>query len=435
MSAIVWETVQDQVLEETYYRATFPGGLEVQVCPKPGYSTAYALYSAKYGSLDAAIVYPDGKTLQLPEGTAHFLEHKLFESDEVDAFALFAKTGASANAFTSFEKTAYQFSCAEHFEKNLEILLGFVQAPYFTQTTVEKEQGIIGQEIRMYQDDPNWREFFEMLGMLFPVHPVCADIAGTAETIAEITADMLYECHRRFYHPANMILVATGNVTVDTAEEIVLRLLKPAEGEPARRPAMVDDAAPAQRSAALQMPVAAPRFLLGWKERTGGAAPNLRQSLLAELCLDVLLGETAPLYEQLLNEGLINPGFCAEYFNGPGYAACLLGGETKQPERTAALVREALQTAAQLGIEAEAFEQARRKKYGQMVKQCNDIEQMARRMTQAYFNGDAYFDRVALLRGFTVKDANERLQALFREGYDALVITEPLKIAKESEAV
>ncbi|MDR3313670.1 MAG: insulinase family protein [Oscillospiraceae bacterium] len=427
MSAIDWETCRDAALEEAYYRTKLPGGLELQVLPKLGYSTAYALFSTKYGSIDTAIVYPDGSEFTLPEGTAHFLEHKLFESEDLDAFARFAKTGASANAFTGFNKTAYEFSCSEHFAENLEILLDFVQSPYFTQATVEKEQGIIGQEIRMYLDVPSWRIFFELLRLLYSTHPVRIEIAGTEESIAEISAEMLHECYRRFYHPANMILAVAGNVTKEEVGEIAARLLKPAQGAPAQRRKMVDDAPPAQALTRLQMPVAAPRFLLGWKEPTAGEEPCERAYLLAELCLEALAGETSPLYERLLNEGMINPGFGWEFLSGPGYAASLLGGESKKPEEAAEIIRQALADAVQNGLDPAAFEQARRKAYGRQVMLCNDIDTLAGNLTDAYFSGETIFEKAALLRTLTPADANERLKHLFRPGFAALAIVEPTK--------
>ena len=426
MSVISWETISDSALEEAYYRTKLDCGLEIQVLPKPGYSTAYALFSTKYGSIDTAIVGPDGGVQPIPEGTAHFLEHKLFESEDLDAFARFAKTGASANAFTSFNKTAYEFSCSDRFAENLEILLDFVQSPYFTQATVEKEQGIIGQEIRMYLDDPGWREFFELLRLLYASHPVRVEIAGTERSIAEISAELLHECYRRFYHPANMILAVAGNVTCEEVGEIAQRMLKPAQGDPARRAALPDDAPPARREARLKMAVAAPRFLLGWKQPAEGGELPLRERLLAELCLEALAGETSPLYERLLNEGMINPGFGYEFLCGAGYAASLLGGESKRPEAAAAIIRQALAEAAETGVDPVAFEQARRKAYGRQVMQCNDIEELAGGMTEAYFGGETLFEQAALLRELCPADADTRLKTLFRPGCDALAIVEPM---------
>ena len=193
MTAMQIKEIKNEQLGEMYYDISHPSGLKILVMPKSGYSGAYAIFATKYGSIDNMLPQPDGSYKKIPEGTAHFLEHKLFESEDLDAFERFAKTGASANAYTSFDRTGYLFSCTGNFKKNLEILLDFVQHPYFTQQTVQKEQGIIGQEIMMYKDVPDWEATFNLMRALYHVHPVRVDIAGSCESIAEITADLLYD--------------------------------------------------------------------------------------------------------------------------------------------------------------------------------------------------------------------------------------------------
>ena len=222
--------IHSTLLDDSYYRIDHPSGLTILVMPKAGYSSAYALFGTKYGSIDTRFKRSDEADFtEVPEGIAHFLEHKLFESEDLDAFARYAKTGASANAYTSFERTCYLFSCAGDFKASLEILLDFVQSPYFTEQTVQKEQGIIGQEIRMYQDEPNWQVMFNCLRALYKVHPVRIDIAGTIDSISHITADLLYRCYHTFYNLHNMALAVAGNVTVDEVLEVADRLLKPAD--------------------------------------------------------------------------------------------------------------------------------------------------------------------------------------------------------------
>ncbi|MCL2531378.1 MAG: insulinase family protein, partial [Oscillospiraceae bacterium] len=240
MSKLAWEKITDSILDETYYRAQHPAGPEIQVCPKLGYTSAYAMFSTKYGSIDTAIVKGDS-VIQLPEGTAHFLEHKLFEGDDgEDAFTRFSQTGASPNAYTSFDQTCYLFSCATEFRKNFEILLDFVQAPYFTEETVQKEQGIIGQEIRMCNDSPGRNVFFGLMKALFPTHPVHIEVAGTETSIAEITAELLHDCYRHFYNLHNMVITVAGNVTLEEVAAICDEQLKPCDGSPAVRPRMAD---------------------------------------------------------------------------------------------------------------------------------------------------------------------------------------------------
>ena len=427
MTKLNWETRHDAKLEETYYRCKHPAGPEIQVCPKPGYSSAYAMFSTKYGSIDTAIVHGDS-VIELPEGTAHFLEHKLFEGEEgEDAFTRFSQTGASANAYTSFDQTCYLFSCAGEFARSFEILLDFVQSPYFTEATVQKEQGIIGQEIRMCMDSPHRNVFFNMLKSLYPEHPVRIEVAGTEASIAEITAPLLHDCYRHFYNLHNMIVTVAGNVTLAEIEEILGAQLKPVQGQPAVRRRMPDPSPPAEALVRKQMAVSVPLFLLGFKEVREAAQFTAEEAIAASLVLDALCGETSALYEQLLGEGLINANFGSDPLHGHDYACALVSGESKQPERAAEIIIQALLNAAEQGLVPEDFERARRKAYGRLVMECNDIETIADRMTEAYFFGSDLFARAKALREITLEDANARLREMFRAGYHTLSIIEPIE--------
>ena len=206
--------IKNHLLKEEYYEIDHESGLKIFVMEKPDYNGAYALFGTKYGSVDTCFKLENEDSFtSVPEGIAHFLEHKLFESEELDAFERFAETGANANAYTSFDRTCYLFQCSGEFEKNLEILLDFVKAPYFTEETVKKEQGIIGQEIKMYDDSASWRVLFGILEGLYHNHTVKDDIAGTVESIAQITPEMLYKCAEAFYSPSEMVLSVAGNIT------------------------------------------------------------------------------------------------------------------------------------------------------------------------------------------------------------------------------
>jgi len=433
MNGITWEEIKDEGLEESYFRCKHPSGLEIQVCTKPGYSSAYALFSTKYGSIDTAITNDDGSVTQIPEGTAHFLEHKLFESEDLDAFARFAKTGASANAFTSFHKTCYEFSCSiaqgqfANLDANLEILLDFVQSPYFTEATVQKEQGIIGQEIRMYQDYPSWMELMGLLQALYQTHPVRCDIAGTEQSIATITAELLHGCYRNFYNLHNMALTVAGNVTKEQVLAVADRMLKAGEGRAAVRPPMRDNGPPAQVLVRRKMAVSVSTFLLGCKEETNKPLLTAQESAAAELVLDALCGEASPLYELLLEEGLINAGFDTELLTAEDYACSLMGGESKHPELAAEKITQALLRAAQEGLPPADFERARKKAYGRLLMGLNDVDSIANRMCGAWLDGQDMFAQARALRELTLAQANERVRKMFRPGYFALSIIEPIE--------
>lgn len=261
------EKIYNNTIKETCLKYVHKSGVTVYMLPMEGVSTAVAQFTAKFGSQDNEFSVNGGNMVKIPDGTAHYLEHKLFESEEKDAFALFAETGASCNAGTSFDYTQYYFACADKFSKNLEILLNFVQEPYFTPENVEKERGIIGQEITMYRDNPSWRVFTNLLEGIYHVNPVRLDIAGTVESISKITPDTLYDCYNAFYNPANMYLCVAGNFNPDEVAQICDKRLKD------RAPLNVKTAEfnrPLKVSTprvTLKMPVAKPIFELGLNAR------------------------------------------------------------------------------------------------------------------------------------------------------------------------
>ncbi len=415
--------IHSELLRDSYYEIEHPSGLTILVMPKEGYSSAYALFGTKYGSIDTRFKRSDeaGFT-EVPEGIAHFLEHKLFESEDLDAFARYAKTGASANAYTSFERTCYLFSCAGNFKASLEILLDFVQSPYFTEQTVQKEQGIIGQEIRMYQDEPNWQVMFNCLRALYQVHPVRIDIAGTIDSISQITADLLYRCYHTFYNLNNMALAVAGNVTVDEVLEVADRILKKAPELAIERNFPDEPAEVVQPYIEEKLDVAAPLFMLGFKETYDTPERPLREQLQTNILLEMLAGNTSPLYRRLFDEGLINTQFGAEYFQGYGFASVLFSGESKDPQKVADAIQAEIERARREGLDPAAFERARRKLYGHFVMAFNDIEELANEMIAAEFRGGGLFDEAQLLREIALDEITARLETTLRREYSALSI-------------
>ena len=214
------EKIEFKQLQEELYHEKLENGLEVYILPKKGFNKTFATFTTKYGSIDNHFVPLESEEyIKVPDGIAHFLEHKLFEKEDGDVFQQFSKQGASANAFTSFTRTAYLFSSTSNVELNLDTLMDFVQEPYFSEKTVEKEKGIIGQEITMYDDNPDWRLYYGVIQNLYENHPVRIDIAGTVESISHINKDLLYECYGTFYHPSNMLLFVVGPVNVEQTYE------------------------------------------------------------------------------------------------------------------------------------------------------------------------------------------------------------------------
>ena len=266
------KTITGKQVGDSYYQVEHPSGLTVLLYPKEHCSTTYAIFGTRYGSIDNCFQRSDEAGPEsVPEGIAHYLEHKLFESEEGDAFERFSKTGASANAFTSFESTCYLFSTTDQVYQSLEILLDFVQSPYFTEETVRKEQGIIGQEIKMYDDDPQWRVMFNYLKAMYRSHPIREDIAGTVESIAKITPELLYRCYNTFYNLGNMVLAIAGNFQVDKALAVCDKMLKPAAPVTVQRVFPQEPDTIVQPVVEERLSVASPLFQFGFK---GGPAPQ-----------------------------------------------------------------------------------------------------------------------------------------------------------------
>ncbi|MBQ2902966.1 MAG: insulinase family protein [Clostridia bacterium] len=416
--------ITNEKLGETVYCARHESGLEIRVMPKEGYSSAYAVFGVKYGSIDTAVKSDNGEFETIPEGTAHFLEHKLFESEDLNAFERFAKTGASANAYTSFEKTAYLFKGSENIGESLEILLDFVQNPYFTQQTVEKEQGIIGQEIRMYQDLPDWQVMFNLLRALYANHPVRIDIAGTQESIAKIDADLLYRLYKNFYNPANMVLCVAGAIEPQEVFDIVDRCIKKSEtAKPAERKFEKESAKPVQSYIEEKLSVAQKQFLLGFKEELSEPLLSLEDEIASEIVLEALFGKSSPLFKRLLDEELIDMGFGSEMFNGFGFSCVMVGGTSCDPEKTADIIKSEIKKAQAEGIDPAAFERAKRKFYGRYVMCYNDIDDIANMMMNLYFNDYEPFAELEACKNLTLEKAAERLAAIKEESCALSVIS------------
>ena len=415
----------NEKLGESVFCAVHPSGLEIRVLPKEDYDSAYAIFGVKYGSIDTAVKNDKGEFEGIPEGTAHFLEHKLFESEDLNAFERFAKTGASANAYTSFEKTAYLFKGSSKIDESLEILLDFVQNPFFTQQTVEKEQGIIGQEIRMYQDSPSWQVMFNLLRALYSVHPVRIDIAGTQDSIAKIDADLLYRLYNNFYNPANMVLCVVGGVDPQEIFDIVGRCIKSSEGKKCERKFEKESPLPVQGYVEERLSVAEKQFMLGFKEDISEPLLSLENEIATSVMIDALTGRSSALFKRLIDEGLVDMGFGGELFNGFGYSCVMFGGTSKDPEKTAEIIKEEIKNAQTNGIDKAAFERSKRKAYGRFVMNYNDIDDTANLLMDMSFNCYEPFAELDACRNLTLEKVQERL-AVLKEDSAALSVISPI---------
>lgn len=401
--------------DESYVKAELDCGLSVYIMEKPQYSSSYAIFGTKYGSIDTKFSKDDGDEVCVPEGIAHFLEHKLFESEDGDAFSKYAKTGASANAFTSFDRTCYLFSCSDKFYENLDILLNFVQSPYFTEATVQKEQGIIGQEIRMYDDSPGWRVMFNMLEAMYHCHPVRIDIAGTVESIAEINAELLYKCYETFYNPANMFICIAGNVDTERVLNQIEKSIKNKKPVEITRGAFNEPDCVVSNYVEQKLAVSMPMFCLGFKQKIASPYRRLKSKVCVNLLLDIICGDASPLYARLMNEGLINDDFDCEYFYGNGYAAVIFEGESYSPERVAEEIKAEIERLRNEGIDKKLFSAIKSGAYGNMIRKFNSVEALATQLTECAMCDYDLFEEIRLLKTASYDDVMKRLDVFCNE--------------------
>ncbi len=421
------QVITNEFINESYTVLTHSSGLKIYVCEKPNFSGCYAVFGTKYGSIDNSFRKKgDQEFVEVPEGIAHFLEHKLFESEDGDAFAKYAKTGASANAYTSFDKTCYLFSCSDKFEESFSVLLDFVQHPYFTQETVQKEQGIIGQEISMYDDSPDWIVLFNTLESLYHNNPVRINIAGTAQTIAKIDADLLYKCYSTFYNLQNMFIVVSGNVNTQTVVDLCEQHLQETPGfevetKPYNEPYKI-----VREYKEQQMPVAIPQFMWGLKLDCEGYLPT-KERIEISMILSILVGSHSPLYNQMLKDGFINKEFGASLFDGRNFASILFSGESNQPKKVVETLKNAITQLKENGINPQEFELIRKQYYGRYIMAFNNVEGIGDALTDCACDASGLFDEISIFETMTTEDLNKRLVTAFDLNRSTLSVVSPIK--------
>ncbi len=420
------ESIRYEHLQETLYYEVMDNGLHVYILPKPGFQKTYATFATKYGSVDNHFQVEGQEAVKVPDGIAHFLEHKMFEEPTGDIFATFASHGASANAFTSFDQTVYLFSATEYVNENIQTLVDFVQNPYFTDQNVEKEKGIIGQEIDMYADNPDWRVYFGLIEAMYQKHPVHIDIAGTVESIRTITKEMLYECYNTFYHPSNMLLFVVGGVDPQGVIDMVRSNQEQKDYKPQGSIERFFEPEPEQVGEARReskLAVSLPKCLFGFKETDVGLTGEklLRRDMTTQLMMDLLFGSSTRLFQKLYDEDLISDSFGHEYNSSPQYSFSAIGGDTKDPDQLLARIREEVDAIVEKGFESTDFERARKKKIGGYLRMLNSPENIAHEFTRQQFRGGDFFNMLPLYESITLEDVNLRLREHIR--WDQLAVS------------
>ena len=418
--------VQFPRLGEVCYETVLDNGLKIQVVPRPGYLKSYAFFATSYGGMNVRF-RKDGLWQETPSGVAHFLEHKMFDTKEGNALQKLSANGASANAFTAAAMTAYYFDCTERFEENLRTLLSFVSQGYFTQESVDKEQGIIGQEIQMIEDDPTWRMYQNLQRALYQNHPLRIPLAGSRESISHITAQTLYQCHNAFYQPSNMALCVIGDVDPERVAQIARLLLPEERQEVAEKDwGEAEPETPAETECMEEMAVSSTNFMLGFKclPHPDGEE-NLRLELLGDLAGDLLIGESSPLYAKLYHQGLIDKGFFVSYDNSPKAAFLAMGGESKDPWAVRQAVLEEGERLSREGIDPAFFRRSKKAAYCSRVRSLNSMDHAGRMLAAWALEGCHYYRFADLYDTITLEDVQTFLTRYVQEQYAAMSVVKP----------
>ncbi|HBF2330257.1 TPA: insulinase family protein [Clostridioides difficile] len=426
------EKIVNDILKEEVYYEKLQNGLDVYFMPKRGFMKKYAILATNYGSNDLEFVpIGEDKKIRVNEGIAHFLEHKMFEQpDGGDAFDKFSKLGVNANAFTNFTMTAYLFSATENFYESLEHLIDYVQTPYFTDENVEKEKGIIAQEIKMYNDDPDWNVYFNCLKAMYVNYPARIDIAGTVDSIYKITKEELYKCYNTFYNPENMALFVVGDLDVEKVIDVtkksnnykVDKLSKSIERFYPEEPEGVKE-----KEVIEKFPISMPMFNIGFKDSNVGLKGKelLRKEIVTDILVGMLFKKGSKLYEDLYMQGLINENFGAGFSSQVDYAFSIIAGDSKEPKKVKEIILDYIEKSKKEGLSKEEFERTKKKKIGSFIKCFDSINFIGNSFISYVFKDINLLEYLDVIKDITFEEVEERLKEHFKEEYCVISIVEP----------
>lgn len=419
--------IENKALGEKYYYTHHKSGLDIYIIPK-SFTTSYALFSTKYGAIDNCFkLAQDKEFTHVPDGIAHFLEHKMFENEDgSDTFARFAKYGADANAFTGSAITAYLFSCSDHFEENLEILLDYVTKPYYTPETVEKEQGIIGQEIRMGEDNPRRALYYNLMEALYSDNQIKLNVAGTVESIAEITDKLLYKCYEVFYNFSNMMLVVNTAEPVETVLRVADKILPIQEPKEIVRSYNSEKPEVNKKRVVAEFEVAKPLFYIGVKDIKISDDPieRAKKQAIGDILTELLFGSSSDFGIEMYESGLVN-GFSASFDHDRNSSVVYIQGESDDPENIYDKVVSHVEAAKKSGFDKADFERIKRSSYASYIKSF-DHTGLADTFTDALHDGFDWLSYGDIIAAVTYEDVMALLVELFDEKYYAMSIVKPI---------
>ena len=421
--------VESTKIKEKAYFEKLENGLNIIIIPKANTNKKYVVWGTNFGSIDNRFIMPQtGEEVFIPDGVAHFLEHKMFEQKNGrNSLDVLMALGLDANAYTTNDHTAYLFECSsDKFYEGLDELMDYVQNPYFTDENVEKEKGIIGQEIKMYDDDPGFQLYLNTMDCLYHKNAVKLDIAGTIESISHIDPDVLYKCYNTFYHPSNMTLVVCGDFNPEELlEEIKKRLIpKENQGEIKRIYEYEEETINMPRKE-VKMEVSMPIFMFGIKDKIDESKDIVKKHIAIQILLNMLIGKSSDLYKELYDSGdlLAEPDFDYEF--SKQYAHILVGGQSKNPEKIYEKFKNEIEKYKQNGLDAEHFERIKRKIYGDYVGDYNSVSNIARMFLVDNFKGINSFDYIEKFNNVTKEYAEQVLKDIFNLDMMGISIVNP----------
>ncbi len=413
------QIIENLKVKEKMYVEKLENGLTVIIVPKNNLQKKYVIWGTNFGSIDNRFINPKtNEEISIPDGVAHFLEHKMFEQESgINSLDALSALGVDANAYTTNDHTAYLFEATDNFYEALDELMDYVQHPYFTDENVEKEKGIIGQEIKMYDDHPGWQLYVNTMKCLYKVNPVRIDIAGTIESISKINKETLYACYNTFYNPSNMTMVICGDfVPEQILEEVKKRLVPKEKQAEIKRIYETEQEEINEKSSEITMEVSNPLFMIGFKDKTENSDDNMvKKHITVEIILDMILGASSELYKKMYEEGLLLATPDLDYEFSKKYAHVLISGQSKEPNKVIELIQKEFKKLKDNGLNKEYFNRIKKKIYGGYVVEYNDPGSIARMILADWFKGINSFDYLENYNLITIDYAKQVLNDIFND--------------------
>lgn len=422
------QIIENTKVKEKLYIDKLENGLTVMIIPKKGIRKKYAIWGTHYGSNNSKFMASGEKEITIvPDGVAHFLEHKMFEQEGgTNSLDVLSALGVNANAYTTNDHTAYLFESTENFEPAFDELANYIQHPYFTDENVEKEKGIIGQEIMMYDDEPNWVVYINAVKAMYSKNPVRLDIAGTIESISKIDKDILYKCYNTFYNPSNMVLVLCGDFEPEKTIEYVKQ--KQVNKEKVGKIDRIYEEEPEeinQKEIIKKMEVSIPSFIIGYKDKVV-TNDIVKRHIAVEIILNLIIGKSSNLYKELYNSGLMLQEAELAYEFTDNYAYVMIGGQSKKPKEVQEYLNKEIENMKKSGLNEEDFKRIKRMIYGDYVKEFNEVGDISRMFLADYFKGINSFDYIEEIEKIDIEYVMSVFKEVFNEDKQVISIVEPL---------